>query len=143
MEWFIPYNVASSKNSKEIVWNAKLGRRMLVSSKLARAYEKTTEWYYKLYGAEFKRAIKKLELEYPLRVKFTFVRDTRRQFDYINAAQIVQDLMVKHEWFPDDSMKYLIPVFGEYSVDKANPGVKIEICLTKNLPTKTSKSDGL
>ena len=127
MEWFIPHNVPSSKNSKEIVWNAKLGRRMLVSSGLVKKYTKATEWDYKLLGAEFKREIKKHGLEFPLKVEFTFIRDSRRQFDYINAAQIVQDLMVKHNWIPDDSMKYLKPVFGDYILNKKRPGVKIKI----------------
>lgn len=102
---------------------------MIVSSSLTQRYIKATAWHYKMYGAEFRRVVKKRQLEYPLRVKFTFIRDTRRAFDYINAAQIVQDLMVKkgNEWLPDDNMNYLIPVFGEFKVDKKDPGVIIEL----------------
>ena len=100
---------------------------MVVSSSLTQRYVKATEWHYKMFGAEFRKVVKKRELEYPLRVKFTFVRDTKRTFDYINAAQIVQDLMVKNEWLPDDNMNYLVPVFGDYRVDKKEPGVIIEL----------------
>ena len=127
MEWFIPYNVASSKNSKQIIWNKQLGRRMVVSSSTTQRYIKNTRWHYKRFGSEFRELIEERSLEYPIRVSFTFIRDSKRQFDYINAAQVVQDLMVKNKWIPDDSMKYLIPVFEEYQINKDDPGVVIKL----------------
>ena len=119
--WFIPYNVPSSKNSKQFVRTPKGPR--LVHSKVTAAYIKKTEEYYWAYSFEFKKAIKGKKP--PYKVGFEFHRDTKRKFDYINAAQIVQDLMVKHGWIEDDHCDFLFPVFFPYFVDRNNPGVKI------------------
>lgn len=121
--WFIPYNVPSSKNSKEFVRTPKGPR--LVHSKVAARYIKKTEEYYWVHGLSFKKAIKGKKP--PYKVAFEFRRDTKRKFDYINAAQIVQDLMVKHGWIEDDNCDFLLPVFLPYLVDKDNPGVKITL----------------
>ena len=52
---------------------------------------------------------------------------TKRKFDYINAAQIVQDLMVKHGWIDDDNCTEMKPYFGNYVHQKDNPGVFIKV----------------
>lgn len=68
----------------------------------------------------------------PLVLGFNFVRDTQRKFDFINACQIVCDLLVAHRFVDDDDMKHLVPmpmmVNGSYySVCKDRPGVWLEI----------------
>ena len=63
----------------------------------------------------------------PYNIEFTFYRKTKRKFDYINAAQIVQDLMVKYGWIDDDNCTEMKPYFGNYVHQKDNPGVKIKI----------------
>ena len=60
---------------------------------------------------------------FPIKIHMIFIRDSRRDFDYINACQLPCDLMVKYNWIPDDSMKYITPVFEGYSVDKENTGI--------------------
>ena len=74
---------------------------------------------------KFKEMIK--DKEKPYKIGFYFIRDSQRKFDYINIAQIIQDLMVKYEWIEDDNCTELVPVFLGYKVDKENPGVKIEV----------------
>jgi hypothetical protein len=61
----------------------------------------------------------------PLAVHFQFVRATKHQFDYINPAQTVQDLMVKFGWIDDDNADEVVPVFEPYTFDKTNCGVWI------------------
>lgn len=118
---FIPGNVPSSKNSRQIM---RAGGRIIVGKgKLVRDYERDTAL---IYANECKKFVKAYKgKDYPLRPVFSFVRSTKRRFDWINAMQIVQDLMVKHGWLPDDSTDYLMPVPGEVTYDKTNPGVII------------------
>ncbi len=119
-EWiFIPGNVPSSKNSKQ--WTGKY----LVHSKTASRYIKSTSQLYENNKEYFRKMVE--ELQPPYTISFKFYRGSKRKFDYINAAQIVQDLMVKHEWIEDDNCEYLIPYFEVYEYSKENPGVEIRV----------------
>jgi Holliday junction resolvase RusA-like endonuclease len=114
---FLVGNVPSSKNSKQ--WTGKF----LVNSKTVQNYLKTHEKQYLDLKDDFLELIK--DKEFPLKIGFYFVRDSRRRADHINLAQLPCDLMVKHGWIPDDDMSHLIPVFLGYEVDKENAGVGI------------------
>lgn len=61
----------------------------------------------------------------PYKVGLFFVRDSKRKFDFINACQIVADMMVEEGWIEDDNADFFTPVFLGYSVDKKNAGVHI------------------
>lgn len=139
---FIGGEVPSSKNSKEIGYyflpagsssnimaKVKGGLRSvrlnLNSSKATKRYQKGAAIEYSLKKSEFKNLVKNLEP--PFRVVFSFVRKTKRKFDYINAAQIVQDMMVDHGWIEDDNCEFLIPYFEKWEHDKRNPGVYISV----------------
>ena len=117
---FIYGNVPSSKNSK--VWTGKF----LVNSRGVCRYKRQALIQFIANKNKFLKAAEKKPQ--PLSVKFTFYRETHQRFDFINISQIVCDLMVLCKWIEDDSYKYLVPVFNqEVIIDKANPGVKIEI----------------
>lgn len=142
-------NVPSSKNTRQIVhpktkrarWNADKGfqgsvitakdlpmmrnKSRVIASKLVRDYEKRAELQWISHRARFHRLIEGLRK--PYRISFRFVRDSNRKFDYINAAQIVQDLMVRYEWLDDDNADEMIPVFEPYRVDKLDAGVVITV----------------
>lgn len=139
---FIPGEVPSSKNSKEIgflymsagaastIYHKKNGvyrpvRLNLNSSKATKRYIKDHTIDYMANRVKFHQMIQGFTA--PYRICFKFTRQTRRTFDYINAAQIVQDLMVKNGWIDDDDCKNVRPYFLEYEVDKDNPGVLISI----------------
>ena len=117
-------NTPSLKNSKTFT-TLKNGRTVLLPSKTVSNYYKNNEYQYQINKAKFLKMIKDKPL--PLKVGFYFVRDSKRKFDYINAAQVVQDLMVKHGWIEDDNCDFIIPVFDGYEVDKDDPCVKITI----------------
>lgn len=60
-------------------------------------------------------------------VGFFFIRDSKRKFDFINAAQIICDLLTAHGVIQDDNMDNLIPVPIQvagswYTIDKDRPG---------------------
>lgn len=121
MEIYIKGNVPSSKNSKQ--WTGK----MLINSKTVRNY--INNYGYQWYSLEnielFKNMIKNRIK--PYKIGFYFIRDTARKFDYINAAQLPCDLMVKAGMIEDDNCNEIIPIFLGYEVDKKNAGVKISI----------------
>lgn len=118
---FIPYNTPSSKNSR--IFNNKLKRSF--PSKTVQKYLKLTKKHYEDNKEVFLKLVERKQP--PYRVEFTFIRDTKRKFDLINAAQIVQDLMVKFEWIEDDNYTMLVPSFGDTTVDKENAGVEIKV----------------
>lgn len=121
MEIYIKGNVPSSKNSKQ--WTGK----MLINSKTVRNY--INNYGYQWYSLEnielFKNMIKNRVK--PYKIGFYFIRDTARKFDYINAAQLPCDLMIKAGMIEDDNCNEIIPIFLGYEVDKKNAGVKISI----------------
>jgi len=119
--WFIPGNVPSSKNGRR--WTGKY----FIASKAVVNYRKATKEYYAKYAEDFKKEVAKQEL--PVKISFEFIRGTRHKFDYINPAQTVQDDMVKHGWIEDDNAEFIIPAFEQYSYDKKNPGVWIELII--------------
>ena len=125
-EWFIQgYNVPSKKNSRQnFVRN---GKQISIRSKIHANYVKMTAMQYSVFGKEFRKSVESLGLLYPLKVQFTFVRDSHRRFDYCNACQTCEDLMVSNNWLDDDSANHLLPIFTPYEYDKNNPGVKIKI----------------
>lgn len=119
MRIFISGNVPSSKNSKR--WTGK----RLINSETVMKYKKNTadEWWQQ--GIKFREMLKGKEK--PYRIGFYFIRDSKRKFDYINAAQLPLDLMQDYDWIEDDDSKNVIPVFLGYEVDKSNAGVIIEV----------------
>ena len=137
---FLPGNVPSSKNSRQSMTidtkpyynkNGKLKtyRNVNIPSKLTLAYKQMIMPY--MLEARPKWLAMKQGLEGVLKVEFTFIRESRRTFDYINAAQIIQDMMQEMSWIENDNCNFLKPYFGDFKYDKENPGV--EIRLIKNV----------
>lgn len=125
---FIPYNTPSLKNSKQ--WTGK----HLIASKSVRDYIALTKKDYEDNRIKWLEMIKDKQPPYFLGLHF--YRKSRHKFDFINACQIVQDLMVKYGWVEDDNMDFIIPVclcytednqIKGYTYNKDNPGVEITV----------------
>lgn len=119
---YIPNNVPSLKNSKQLVYNKKTNRQFIVPSDTVKRYLAGTD---QIWGLLAKKIGVYFDKNDRMSVKMGFIRDSGRIFDLINAAQIIQDLMVKHDVIADDNANYLIPVFDVYNpyvVDKKFPG---------------------
>ena len=119
IRWWIPGNVPSSKNGRR--WTGKY----FIASKSVMNYRKATKDIYLEYAEDFKQKLGKIDL--PVKISFYFIRGSRHKFDYINPAQTVQDDMVKYGWIEDDNAEFIIPAFEQYTYDKDNPGVWIEL----------------
>lgn len=121
---FINGNTPSSKNSKQFV-TLKSGKTLLINSKTVQKYIKESKADWILNKNNFKKMIK--DKEKPYKIELFFIRDSRRKFDYINAAQIVFDLMQEYGYIEDDDSTNVIPIFKGFEVDKARTGVMIRV----------------
>jgi len=139
---FIPGNVPSLKNSKQISIRGK--KPVLLYSKTVKNYlrsigiqrlsAKTGIFEYKTRKNIFREYVGSYfdDAPQPLVLGVNFVRDTQRKFDFINACQVIFDLLVAHGFIPDDDMNHLIPMpmkinGSYYSVCKDRPGVWLKI----------------
>lgn len=143
---FIPFNTPSLKNSKiaTMVGKGQNKRVVLLPSKTVKKYlnKLGIKKYSLKHGVElyakkpnlFHEAVNGYfsGAQVPVIVKFFFIRDSKRKFDFHNAVQIIADLLVAHKFIEDDNMDFFIPapmrIDGKwYSVDKENPGVYLKI----------------
>ena len=121
---FIAGNTPSSKNSKQFV-TLKNGKKLLLNSKIVRKYIDKSEMDWRFNKTEFFKMLKGKNK--PYKIELYFIRDSKRKFDYINAAQIVFDLMQHYGYIEDDDSTNIIPIFKGFEVDKARAGVEIEV----------------
>ena len=121
---FIAGNTPSSKNSKQFV-TLKNGKTLLINSKTVQKYLKESKADWLINKNEFLKMLK--DKEKPYKVELFFIRDSKRRFDYINAAQIIFDLMQEYGYIEDDDSQNIIPVFKGFEVDKARAGVEISV----------------
>ncbi len=121
---FIPRNVPSLKNSKQIF--QRNGKPFITSSMLCKNYISATEMFYSGFKDKFLEMIKGKEK--PYEIKFKFIRDSKHRFDYVNISQICLDQMVTWGWLEDDDSRNVVPVFDKnVGYDKNVPGVIISV----------------
>lgn len=139
---FVPGNVPSLKNSKVAtskgVFPSKTVRKYLQNLGVKKySCSRGTFENYKTRPNLFEEAVapmkelftQKEPVPYPIpcTIGLFFIRNSRRRFDWINAAQIICDLLTAHGVIHDDDMDNLIPmpiqVAGSwYTIDKERPG---------------------
>lgn len=134
---FVPFNTPSLKNSKMYTKNGvfpspavkkylqKIGVKKYSVHKCTFENYKTRPNLFDEAVAPMKEIINKKKP--PCEIGLFFIRNSKRKFDWINAAQIICDLLTAHGVIEDDNMDYLIPmpiqVAGSwYTIDKERPG---------------------
>lgn len=139
---FVPFNIPSLKNSKiktsRGIFASKTVKKFLTALGIQRysSSKKEVIGYAKRPNL-FEEIRNQFELELegkkqPYLIGFHFVRNSKRNFDFNNANQIILDLLTAHDMIEDDSCNIMIPVplmiEGKfYSIDKENPGVYIKL----------------
>ena len=150
---FIKYNTPSLKNSKiktsRGIFSSKTVKKYLnklgiqsysSSKKIVKGYVNRDNEFENLRN-QFQIAFQ--NKPFPVLICFHFVRDTKRNFDFGNATEIIFDLLTAHNIIPDDNITFTIPSVMSikgilpteenmhntkwYSVDKFNSGVWIKI----------------
>ena len=126
---FISGNTPSSKNSKRIITitSKKTEKKTtrLINSEVTEKYIKNSKADWILNKRNFIKML--VGKEKPYKVELFFIRDSRRKFDYINAAQIVFDLMQHYGYIEDDDSTNVIPIFKGFEGDKVRAGVEIRV----------------
>lgn len=126
---FIPGDVRSKKNSKQIFINKKTGKPFITSSEQVKEYMRNTQNYYANLRRMF---LSELEgKEKPYLIEFHFVFSGKQNRDYGNLCQLPLDMMIEHGLLEDDNMDTVLPVYKPYSIDRYNPGLYIR--LLKNI----------
>lgn len=120
MEWFIPGNVPSKKNS---LHPRNRGKRM-ISSKYEQ-YKRSVESYLIKMSKSFKKALK--EKEKPYEIGFFFIKPTKHAADYTNKIDTVQDVLVSFGLLPSDEMDVIKPIPLGYEVNREKAGVIIRL----------------
>lgn len=122
---FIPGNVPSSKNSRQLF--VRNGKPMSVESELCQAYRRLNSGRFFDLIPDFKRQLEGKSK--PYRIEFLFARSTRRGFDHHNAIQLLMDMMTEYGWIVDDNADeaVAVPPIKPYFISKENPGVYITV----------------
>ena len=122
MNFKIPLNPRTKKNSMQIFYNKRINRPFITQSKL-----------YKEYEAEAEEYMPKLKtpIDYRFNIKAMFYRGSKHNCDLNNLQAALADIMVKYGVIKDDSWKYLVSWDGSrICFDKENP--RTEVFLTKS-----------
>lgn len=124
---FIPGNVPSSKNSKQLFKNSRTGNNFISSSELCKKYVERTKGNYMMFKSRFLKMTEGKKK--PYRILFRFIRNSKHKSDFHNLVQLPMDLMIEHEWIDDDNMDEVVPVPSNepYFIDKNIPGLIIKI----------------
>jgi len=130
-EWFIPYQIPSKKNSRQVFVHPKTKKLMNIPSKSYSEYKQLTKRYWEVFGIEFRKSVELLGLQYPLNIEMTFTRSTNQLIDFFGPGESVFDLMTDFDWWEDDNRRFGKPFFGDMIVDKLNPGTRIKILTNK------------
>lgn len=121
MQIIIPLNPRSKKNSQNIVFNKRTGKRMIVQNERYTEYEKLCKKY-----------IPKLEkpIDFPINLQCNFfVCDARRR-DIANYLEAIQDILVKYKLISDDNYTIINSLDNcSMQIDREYP--RVEITITK------------
>lgn len=140
---FLPGNVPSLKNSRGVgsfgqSFNSKSVQKYIRSFGIMSysSKHKTVKLVNKKSENLFAKYFEGVSFSNPLKIGFHFVRGTKHKFDFTNMVQIIADLFTAHGFIEDDNMDCFLPYPLEkenryYSFDKNNPGVWLELSITK------------
>jgi Holliday junction resolvase RusA-like endonuclease len=113
--------LAQKKNSQEIVFNRKTGKRMVIQNKRYTEFEK-----------ECKQYMPKLDkpIDYPINLQCKFYVCDARKRDIANYLEAIQDVLVKYKVLEDDNYNIVSSLNGcSMEIDRENN--RIEITITK------------
>lgn len=115
----LPINPRSKKNSQNIVFNKKTGRRLIIQNERYTEFEK-----------ESKKFMPKLDkpIDYKINLKCTFYVCDARKRDIANYIEAIQDILVKYKVIEDDNYNIISSLDGcSMQIDRDNPHTIIEI----------------
>ena len=119
LEFTIPLNPVTKKNSQQIFYNPKTKKHFVSQSKRYKDYERDVGYFVKGKG---------LLIDYPVQVTTLFYRATKHKVDLTNLMAATHDVLVKYQILKDDSCGIIKSVDGSrVDFDKENPRTEIII----------------
>ena len=109
----------SKKNSQEIIFNRKTGKRMVIQNKRYTEFEKECKWF-----------MPKLEkpIDYPINLSCHFYVNDARRRDIANYLEAIQDILVKYKVIEDDNYSIIASLDNcKMEIDRVKPRCEIEI----------------
>lgn len=109
----------SKKNSQEIIFNRKTGKRMVIQNKRYTEFEKECKWF-----------MPKLEkpIDYPINLSCHFYVSDARRRDIANYLEAIQDILVKYKVIEDDNYSIIASLDNcKMEIDRVRPRCEIEI----------------
>lgn len=118
IQFSIPLNPISKKNSMQILTNRATGRPFIMPSKQYRAYEAMAKRYIP----------RKPTINHAVNVKCLFYMGTRRKCDLTNLLEAIDDILVKCGLLEDDNFTVIQSHDGSRVLyDKEKPRTEVYI----------------
>lgn len=122
IEFTIPIQPVTKKNSQQIITNPKTGRPFIIPSKQFREFEK----YCKPYLMSVKDTIG--FINYPINIKCIFYVSKRLKYDLTNLLEAIDDVMTVSGLILDDNRDIIAGHDGSRVFhDSARPRIEITI----------------
>lgn len=99
----IPLLCRSKKNSQQIMVNKRTGKRFIRQSNLYLNFEYECLFYLEKY---------KLNIDYPINLKCTFIVPDKKKRDIVNLLEAIQDILVKYNVLADDNYNIVSSLDG-------------------------------
>lgn len=120
--------VTAKKNSKQIIFNRRTGRPMIISNKRAKKQEGDMAWEFFTQAKENDWPIEEDRTTSTFKVAIRVWNKDRRRRDLDNQATAILDALTNAQVIPDDSVDFLPYLSVEYKgIDKENPRAEVEI----------------
>lgn len=118
IKFTIPVNPRSKKNSQQIIFNKKTGKKMIMQNKNYLEFEKECETF-----------LPKIDtISFPINLQCDFYVCDARKRDIANYIEAIQDILVKYKIIEDDNYKIISSLDNcSMQIDRQNPRVEITI----------------
>ena len=118
IKFTIPVNPRSKKNSQQIIFNKKTGKRMIMQNKNYLEFEKKCETFLPEIDT----------ISFPINLQCDFYVCDARKRDIANYIEAIQDILVKYNIIEDDNYKIISSLDNcSMQIDRQNPRVEITI----------------
>lgn len=120
--------VTAKKNSKQIVFNRRTGRPMLVSNRRAKKQEGDMTWSFFIQAKENGWPCGEERENSVFHIAIKIWNKDRRRRDLDNQATAILDALTGAQVIPDDSVDFVPKLNVEYKgIDRENPRAEVTI----------------
>lgn len=126
IEFTIPLQPISKKNSQQIMINRSTGKPFIMPSQKYREYQAAAAWY--IPRIVDKRTHAHTSINFPVTVKCLFYMGTRRKCDLTNLLEAIDDILVDAGLIADDNYTIIESHDGSRVLyDKDKPRTEVYI----------------